>query len=172
MKRKTEAVTLIELMLVLVIAAILATVIYSKFESFHVRARLKDIYVTTPIIVAAERYYLAKKGNIYYFSRNGAGTKDGTAANPDDYDGAEDVLNITLPEPDAFCRYRVADIPAPFAEAGGIGVYTAAPEIDKTYDDIYLYGFIDAAEDPIDVSYRNINHDYHKYLEADNDTGW
>jgi len=101
-KRKfVTGFTLVELLMVTVVIAILATILYPQFETFRIRAGLKEVPNTVQVILAAERYYNYKKGGYFPW--------DWTEA-ISDYVNAEDELNIEIPPTSSdttICQYRV-----------------------------------------------------------------
>ncbi len=101
-KRKfVTGFTLVELLMVTVVIAILATILYPQFETFRTRAKLKEVPNTVQVILAAERYYNYKKGGYFPW--------DWTEA-ISDYVNAEDELNIEIPPTSSdttICQYRV-----------------------------------------------------------------
>lgn len=93
---KTRAMSLIEIMLVIIIIGILASVVYPRYVEWRIKARLKEIPITVEVIAAAERVFLYKNGNYRTLPNWEA-----------DYINAGDDLNVVLPDESAICEYGV-----------------------------------------------------------------
>ncbi len=110
-KRKfVTGLTLIELLIVVVIIGVLATIMYPRFQTFRIRTELKEVPNTIQLILAGEKYYNFKIGA--YF--------DWTAADADNFvytssahgnAEVEHELNITLPRD--VCEYWVDNTTTP-----------------------------------------------------------
>ena len=135
---KTKAFTLIELMLVVVIIGILATIGYPRLETFRLRAQLKEVENTVEMLRAAEKYYRFKTGAWYCFDITDANyayvlnapddTTDGYVRGFYANVGAE--LDITLPPGTVLP-------PVAGAPAGGTITYEGGPQW-LTFNDFHI----------------------------------
>ena len=106
---KTKAVTLIELLFVVIIVGILATLVFPGVEGFRLRAQLKEVPNTVEMIRAAERLFRFKDpGQSWYgWSFAQAWNDYIVVAGPPPV-RVDDILHLTLPRPpQALCLYRV-----------------------------------------------------------------
>ena len=60
LSKKTKAFTLMELLMVVVIVGILASIAIPNMRTFRLKAQLKEVEVTVETIAAAQRYFFAK----------------------------------------------------------------------------------------------------------------
>ena len=99
--RARAAFTLIELLLVAIIAGLLATLVVPGLENFRTRAALKEVPNVVEVIRAAELYSFQKTGSYvasFYWQYPGV---------------LENNLNIELPDGSKnVCDYRVQEVPA------------------------------------------------------------
>ncbi len=113
--RKSKLVwgfTLAELLIVIIIIGILATIMYPRFETFRTKAKLKEIENIVEVIRAAEKVYYFKIGGYFTWTAAEAQSNYTRGAAPTDI---QDALNITLPASDAqyggtMCTYSVTDV--------------------------------------------------------------
>jgi len=136
----TKGFSLIELLIVVLIMGILAGILVPSFGALATKAKLKEIYTVTSLIIAGEKYYFTRTGSFY-----GLG----------DYADAENALKIALPRvPDAFCVYDV-----------GTGTMLIGECVVKVFAGgqiLYEKSIRTGA------SRRNLTHPYAKYIRADN----
>ncbi len=145
--------TLVELLIVVAIIGVLATIMYPNFQGMITRARLKEIYSTIEVIKAAEKYYYFKKGAYYQFAYGATGpTVWG-------YPEAEAALNINLPKNTDFLRYDFTN-GTPSGGINGNYAWAKAPN-PSVFQNVYFYNLDN------DTSYKNSSHQYAKYMVAD-----
>lgn len=102
---KEKAITLIEVLIVVVILSIIAAIAYPRFQGMQIKVRLKELYANTELIAASEKYFNEKNDDYFGFSWDGAHPNDGG----NNYVQAEDTLNIDIPPTSgSFCRYYVS----------------------------------------------------------------
>ena len=105
MKTKAMGFTLVEMLVVIAIMGILVAMLYPNFESFILRARLKEVPSTVEVIRTAQRYYFLRTGAYLDWTDADAIADYTRIADPTDI---QEALNIMIPPlVDAVCRYNV-----------------------------------------------------------------